>query len=154
MGRKGRGSLAGVLAAASLLLFAVPASAVVFRGDTSQTGQRAKVFVGSGGRIKLARITWTAECRDNGSLSDGTHFIPPFDRASKSGFLDRGGYRAHSRRYDFRYRGVIAGKRHGDVFRGRFKVKIVVKRDGAHVDTCRSGTVRWEAHRAADGHGG
>ena len=134
------------LAALSMLMFAAAATAAeakVFRGKTSQ-GRPASAVIGSDGLLRAARVNWRSRCTQGGRLRDKTIFTRPHDRSTPDAFLDEGTYRRKDDNgYRLRFTSSIRATRiadaRGDGWRGSFRIKVLVTRNGRYVDTCRSG---------------
>jgi hypothetical protein len=138
------------LAALSMLMFvaaAASADAKVFRGKTSQ-GRAASVVIGSDGLLRSARVNWRSRCSQGGRLRDKTGFSRPHDQSSPDAFLDEGTYRRNDDNgYRLRFTTSIRGTRiadeRGERWRGTFRMKVLVSRNGRYVDTCRTGRLRF-----------
>ena len=138
------------LAALSMLMFvaaAAGAEAKVFRGKTDQ-GRPASVVIGSDGLLRAARVNWRSRCKQGGRLRDKTIFLRPHDQSSPDAFLDEGTYRrSDGNGYRLRFTGSIRAARssgaRGERWRGTFRMKVLVTRNGRYVDTCRTGRLRF-----------
>jgi hypothetical protein len=141
--------LIALAALSTLMLAAAPASAEakVFRGKTNQ-GRPASVVIGSDGLLRAARVNWRSRCTQGGKLRDKTIFMRPHDQSSPDAFFDEGTYRRRdSGGYRLRFTGSIRATRiadsSGERWRGRFRMKVLVSRNGRYVDTCRAGRLRF-----------
>ena len=134
------------LATLSMLMFAAAAAsaeAKVFRGKTNQ-GRAASVVIGSDGLLRKASVNWRSRCKQGGRLRDKTYFLRPIDQSTPDAFLDEGTYRRKDGNgYRLRFSGSIRAARIADAggerWRGTFRMKILVTRNGRYVDTCRTG---------------
>ena len=121
------------------------AGATTWRGKTAQD-RPVMVRTGGDGLVKRVRISWRAKCR-KGNYTSTTLFVPPFDAAAAAAFEDEGSYRVDLRR-GLRARHtafVSASLEAKGVWRGTFRVRTRVTRDGRFVDSCRLKGERWSA---------
>ena len=138
------------LVALSMLMFvaaATAAEAKVFRGKTNQ-GRPASVVIGSDGLLRQARVNWRSRCAQGGRLRDKTGFSRPHDQSTPDAFFDEGTYRrADGNGYRLRFTTSIRATRiadaRGERWRGTFRMKVLVTRNGRYVDTCRTGRLRF-----------
>jgi hypothetical protein len=139
--------LAAAVFAASSALLAAPAhvDAKLWKGQTTQ-GRLASVRTGGDGIVNRVRIRWKATCE--GSTRTGqTLFVPPLDSAAAQAFADAGTSRANlgggvRSRDTLSVRGTLGANGR---WRGTFRLRSVLRRDGDVVDRCRVGPVRWRA---------
>jgi hypothetical protein len=137
---------------AVLLLMAPVAHAAVFSGRTSQD---RKVVLQTNARDlpSAIGIRWHAPCADGGRLVQTTNIETPFDERTRTFLRDRGAYRTtvedrQGREYNLRIRRAIRGRLvDEDTWRGRFRARAVVRRNGERVTTCRKRGIRWRATR-------
>jgi len=130
---------------AGTLILALPATAdaATWEGKTRQ-GRGVMVHTGAGGKVDRARIGWRARC-GNGTYKSRTLFVEPLDSASATAFEDAGSYGARPAGYRARISVRIAGTLDDGVWRGTFRVRVRVSKNGEHVDTCRLRRLRWSA---------
>jgi hypothetical protein len=129
-------ALAGLLAAPAL-------ADVRLSGRTSQ--DRA-VFLRTDDSGLPVRVTirWHAPCEPRGRYVDETTFLPPFDRRSRRRFRDAGTYRHRDRAGRYRVRVRMVGRRVAPRrWRGTFRGRATVRRDGIVIATCETREVRW-----------
>lgn len=132
----------------AVLACAAPAEAAQeLRGKTSQ--QRAIVVrLADDGHVTFARFDWVARCRGgNFRLFDGrTNLGEPMQTSTPTEFSDAGSY---SERFKGGIRARISvtgrGTRQADgSWAGTFRItKLVARRRGKRVGTCRSSVIRW-----------
>jgi hypothetical protein len=145
---RSRSAITAVSAVAALTA-ALPAgaeAATAFRGETKQ-GRLASVVTQPDGTPTRSRISWRAPCRTGGRYSSVTRFVPPYDAVAPNSFEDAGvlhatpakGLRASLTLYN---RGSL---RADGTWKGVFRVKVVVTRNGKWVDTCRLRRDTWTA---------
>jgi hypothetical protein len=136
----------GVVCVTSVAALAGPAEGARWKGTTSQ-GRTVKVETGADGLVTAFRIRWLARCRRGTRLRAPTVFTRPIDRLEPAAFEDGGTYR-------FRIRGgyrvtdtAFAQGRltAGNVWRGTFHNRSVVRRNGRVVTRCRIKRIRWSA---------
>lgn len=129
-------------------LIAVPALADVrFSGRTSQD---RPVFVRTDDDGLPVRVTirWHAPCEPRGRYFDETTFIPEFDLQTRRRFRDAGTYRHRDRAGRYRVRVRIVGRRvSARRWRGTFRGRAVVRKDGQVIATCAARDIRWRARR-------
>ena len=138
------------LATLSMLMFvaaAASAEAKVFRGKTNQ-GRAASVVIGSDGLLRAARVNWRSRCSQGGRLRDKTGFSRPHDQSSPDAFFDEGTYRrndgnGYRLRFTTSIRAIRTTGDRGERWRGSFRMKVLVTRNGRYVDTCRTGRLRF-----------
>jgi hypothetical protein len=136
-----------LLAAAfvALLVAPAPAAADRWKGRTSQ-GRLVTVRTGDDGVVNRVRIRWKTTCQ--GSTRTGqTVFVPPLDSAGTTSFADAGTSRFNlgggvRSRDTVSVRGTLGGRGR---WRGTFRLRSVLRRDGEVVDRCRVGRIRWRA---------
>jgi hypothetical protein len=85
-----------------------------------------------------------------GRVHDKTIFTRPHDESTPDGFFDAGVYRGRDEQgYRLRFTVSVRGTRiadaRGERRRGTFRAKVLVTRRGHHVDTCRTGRLRFTA---------
>ena len=139
-----------LIAATALLALAVPASAGAAERLTGKTSQdrRIVVRVGDDGQVTLERFGWVARCTARGfDLFDGsTKLVQPMAVSTPTEFSDRGSYSAKYKDGS-RARVTISGGglRNADgSWAGTFRVeRVVVRRNGRRVGTCRSREITW-----------
>jgi hypothetical protein len=139
--------LAAAACAAASALVALPAhaEATLWKGETSQ-GRLASVRTGTDGIVNRVRIRWKARCQ--GSTRTGqTVFAPPLDNAAAREFTDAGTSRFNlgggvRSRDTVSVRGTLGDDGR---WRGRFRLRSVLRRNGEVVDRCRVGPIRWRA---------
>ena len=139
--------LAAVAFAASTAFLAAPAQAdaTLWKGQTSQ-GRLASARTGTDEIVNRVRIRWKARCRDS-TRTGQTVFVPPLDSATATEFGDAGTSRSNlgggvRSRDTVSVQGTLGGDGR---WRGRYKLRSVLRRDGEVVDRCRVGPVRWRA---------
>jgi hypothetical protein len=139
--------MAAAACAASTALLAVPAQAgaKLWKGQTTQ-GRLASVRTGGDAIVNRVRIRWKARCQ--GSTRTGqTVFVPPLDSATAQAFADAGTSRFNlggglRSRDTVSVRGTLGDDGR---WRGRFRLRSVLRRDSDVVDRCRVGPIRWRA---------
>jgi hypothetical protein len=128
-----------------------PAEPRVYRGETQQD-RRVSVRTGTDGLVDRVRIGWVAStCRRGRSYGTTTVDTPPFDAVSADRLRDafayversRGGIRA-------RVAVTLVAERSGrgarERWSGTVRARVVVRRAGRRVDTCRTRrAIRWTA---------
>jgi hypothetical protein len=142
-------TLASAIACAAALAAPVVADARTWRGETEQ-GRTASVRTGADDLVNLVRVGWRAPCR-KGHYVSRTLFLPPLDVSEPDRFEDAGSYWS---RLDDGYRArhiVFVRGRLGadDRWRGVFRVRTRVRRDGRVIDRCRLDRVRWSAEASS-----
>jgi hypothetical protein len=133
------------LACAAVLAVPATADAKTWRGKTKR-GRAVSVRTGADDLVNQVRVSWRAPCR-KGHYVSRTLFLPPFDVSEAAHFEDAGvvskriggGYRA---RHRLLVRGTLGAD---DRWRGTFRVRTRVSRNGRVVDICRLKGVRWSA---------
>ena len=138
---------AAAACAALAAVVAVPAQAdaKLWKGKTTQ-GRLASVRTGADDIVNRVKIRWKASCK--GSTRTGkTVFVPPLDSAGAQAFADAG-----TSRFDLggglRSRDTVSVRgtlRADGRWRGTFRLRSVLRRDGEVVDRCRVGPIRWRA---------
>ena len=129
-----------------------PVEPRTYRGETQQD-RRVVLRTGTDGLVRRVRVDWVAtRCRrERFRYASQTVDTPPFDAVSETRLRDeydyversRGGVRAT-------VTVTLAARREGTADRehwsGTFRARVVVRRDGRRVDTCRTArTVRFTA---------
>lgn len=138
---------------AGVLLF-LPATGAAAAGWVHYRGRTSR-----GGAVRLAAhpperkisggITWSVRCSE-GRLHTTTPFVQPFDSTHPPAFAASGsavhrdphGVRI---RYTVAIRGHKAGRR---TWRGTFRTRAVVRRNGRRIARCHLGRIRWHARRS------
>jgi hypothetical protein len=138
-------AVAGCAASAVLAAVPAPADAELWKGKTTQ-GRPASVRTGADTIVNRVRIRWKARCQ--GSTRTGqTVFTPPLDSAGARAFADAGTSR-------FNLGGGVRSRDTVSVngtlgddgrWRGRFRMRSVLRRNGEVVDRCGVGPIRWRA---------
>ena len=134
------------LALAVAMLVAVPAvaEAETWRGKTRQ-GRTVWVRTGDDDRVERVSVSWKATCQ-KGSYMSRTVFLRPFDVSEAAEFEDRGTYRVSVKGgYRARHTVFVHGTLDDDRWRGIFRVRTRVTKDGHFVDRCRLRRVTWIA---------
>jgi hypothetical protein len=132
------------------LMLAVPgvAGATTWRGKTRQD-RAVMVRTGADDLVKRVRISWGARCQKKGRYTSTTLFVRPFDAASTTAFEDAGTYHARvPGGYRARHTVSVSAVLDGGVWRGSFRVRTRVTRNGRFIDSCRLKRVRWSAREA------
>ncbi len=139
---------AACVALAALVAVPAQADAKLWKGKTTQ-GRPASVRTGADGIVNRVRIRWKARCQ--GSTRTGqTVFTPPLDSAAADAFADAGTSRFNlgggvRSRDTVSVRGTFGDDGR---WRGSFRLRSVLRRDGEVVDRCRVGPIRWRASPA------
>jgi hypothetical protein len=139
---------AACVALAALVAVPAQADAKLWKGKTTQ-GRPASVRTGADGIVNRVRIRWKARCQ--GSTRTGqTVFTPPLDSAAADAFADAGTSRFNlgggvRSRDTVSVRGTLGDDGR---WRGSFRLRSVLRRDGEVVDRCRVGPIRWRARPA------
>ena len=143
------GKLAPVLACAVLLAAPAMADAKTWRGKTKQ-GRMVSVRTGADDLVNQVRVGWRAPCK-KGHYVSRTLFPPPFDVSEADVFEDTGTYTTDTQDgYRARHRVFVRGTLSADDrWRGTFRVRTRVSRDGRVVDNCRLQRVRWTAEASS-----
>jgi len=99
--------------------------------------------------VNRARIRWKATCR-NSTRTGQTVFTPPLDSAGTREFADAGTSRFHlgggvRSRDTVSVRGVLTERGR---WRGSFRLRSTLRRNGRVIDRCRIGSLRWRARPA------
>jgi len=135
----------------AILVVAVPvAHAALFSGRTSQD-RKVLLETDADDLPSAIGIRWHARCADGGRLVQPTNFAPPFDESSRTFVRDGGPYRStvrddEGRKYNLRIRAHIRGRLVDEnTWRGRFRARAKVRRNGELVTTCRKRGIRWRA---------
>lgn len=137
-------TLALTVVVAAVLVAPTAADARTWRGKTTQ-GRAVTVATGADGLVERVRVSWRAPCR-KGRYVSRTLFLPPFDVSEQARFEDAGSYRSRVEGgYRARHRVLVRGRRDGDRWRGTFRVRTRVLREGRLVDRCGLRRVRWTA---------
>jgi hypothetical protein len=128
---------------AAAAVFPAAASAKTWKG---KTGQKRAVVVRTGddGVVNRVQIGWRARCA-NGNYKSSTVFRQPLDSATTTAFADAGDYRGHPKGYTARIWVRVAGTLDDGSWRGTFRVRVRVKKNGKVIDTCRLKGLRWRA---------
>jgi hypothetical protein len=140
-----RALLALIVLSLAATIAPATASAATWKGKTKQ-GRAVVVHTDSDRRVDRVRIGWRARC-GSGAYTSQTLFRAPLDTAKATAFAHDGDYRARPSGYRARIWVHIAGSLDNRVWRGRFRVRVRVKKDGKVVDTCRLKRLRWRAAR-------
>ena len=133
----------GVLTVCVVAALPATADAATWKGKTRQ-GRAAVVRTDSGGVVDRVRIGWKAHCA-NGEYKSRTLFVAPLDSATATSFAHAGNYRGRPEGYKARIWVRVSGTLADDVWRGTFRVRVRVSRNGEVVDTCRLKRLRWRA---------
>jgi hypothetical protein len=138
-------TFAPAVACAALLAVPAVAEAKTWRGKTEQ-GRAVSVRTGTDDLVNQVRVAWRAPCR-KGHYVSRTLFVPPLDVSEPDRFEDAGTYRSRLKggyraRHTVYVRGRLGAE---DRWRGVFRVRTRVRRDGRVIDRCRLDGVRWEA---------
>jgi hypothetical protein len=138
-------SLALATVCAAVLVAPAAADARTWRGTTKQ-GRAVSVTTGADGLVNQVRLNWRAPCR-KGRYVSRTVFLPPFDVSQANVFEDAGTYRSRvPGGYRARHRVFVRGALGADDrWRGVFRVRTRVLREGRLVDRCRLERLRWSA---------
>jgi hypothetical protein len=137
--------LAPAIGCALVLAAPALADAKTWRGETNQ-GRAVSVRTDADDLVDQVRVSWRAPCK-KGHYVSRTLFEPPLDVSETDVFEHSGtyhkllddGYRARNTVF---VRGRLGAD---DRWRGTFRVRTRVTRDGEPVDRCRLKRVRWEA---------
>jgi len=135
-----------LVAVCGVVLVAPPAAgAKTWRGKTAQD-RPVMVRTSGDGLVKRVRISWRAKCR-KGNYTSTTSFVPPFDASTTATFEDEGSYSVDLRRgLRARHTAFLSGSLDAKgVWRGTFRVRTRVTRNGRFVDSCRLKGERWSA---------
>jgi hypothetical protein len=121
------------------------AEAKTWRGETEQ-GRAVSVRTGADDLVNQVRVGWRAPCR-KGHYVSRTLFVPPLDVSEPDRFEHAGSYRSRLKDgYRARHTVYVRGRLGADDrWRGTFRVRTRVRRDGRLVDRCRLDGLRWEA---------
>jgi len=138
-------------ALAVTLMFAAEANAATYTGDTSQ-GRAAKLrdSDATGVPTKFA-ISWqTKKCnRPTTTYTDRTVFNG-FRTATRQNFASRGSYRFNDGQFSGRVRVRVSGQRKSQAaWRGGFRARVRVFRNGNQYDRCRLRPIGWNVRRGA-----
>jgi hypothetical protein len=138
-------TLAPAVACAAVLAVPAVADAKVWRGKTEQ-GRAVSVRTGTDDLVNQVRVAWRAPCR-KGHYVSRTLFVPPLDVSQPDRFEDAGTYRSRLKDgYRARHTVYVRGRLGADDrWRGVFRVRTRVRRDGRVIDRCRLDRVSWEA---------
>jgi hypothetical protein len=138
-------TLAPALACAAVLAAPAVADATTWRGKTDQ-GRAASVQTGADDLVIQVRVAWRAPCR-KGTYVSRTLFVPPLDVSETDRFEHAGTYRSRLKDgYRARHTVYVRGRLGADDhWRGVFRVRTRVRRDGRVIDRCRLDRVRWSA---------
>jgi hypothetical protein len=139
-------TLASAIVCALVLAAPAAADAKTWRGKTKQ-GRAVTVRTGADDLVDQVRVGWRAPCKEGQYYVSRTLFEPPLDVSETDVFEHSGtyhkllddGYRA---RHTVFVRGRLGSD---DRWRGTFRVRTRVTRDGELVDRCRIKRVRWSA---------
>ena len=151
---------AAVLTAAVGVAVAVPPPPdSTFSGETSQTNiQRHAVQVDtdSNGHVSQVIIQWRAKCKVKGQFWSSTKRI----RRGTQGLPQSGDVFSRTQTYTADAGGGIKGRikytlsgsfTDDDNVNGTFKARVVVRRNGRKIDTCKLPQITWSATRATQG---
>jgi hypothetical protein len=135
------------LAVGFAVVLAAPAAAdaKTWRGKTEQ-GRAVAVRTGADDLVNRVRVSWRAPCK-KGHYVSRTLFEPPLDVSETDVFEHSGTYRkrlpdGYRARNTVFVRGTLGAD---DRWRGTFRVRTRVSRQGEVVDSCRLKRVRWTA---------
>ena len=134
-----------------LLALAPVADAAKFRGQTSQD-RRAVVVTDAADMPVRITIFWRAPC-GQGALRDDTLLLSPFDESTATFVRDTRRYKTEisdteGRTYRFRARARVRARQVTDnKWRGRFRVRGGLRRNGEVFTRCDTGPIRWRATR-------
>jgi hypothetical protein len=135
------------LAVGFAVVLAAPtvAEAKTWRGKTKQ-GRAVTVRTGADDLVDPVRVSWRAPCK-KGHYVSRTLFAPPLDVSKADVFEDSGTYhKLLDDDYRARNTVFVRGRLGADGrWRGKFRVRTLVTRDGEVVDSCRLKRVRWTA---------
>jgi hypothetical protein len=133
---------------ALLVIAAVPAEAsadVRYRGKSGQE-RLVTLRTGDDGVPKRFGINWRADCRRPGFVfTSSTTFLPAFDSAARTRFVDEDRYRVRDEGSSLRavFDGRVAGNRVSPRrWRGVFRISVRILRGGTLLDRCYLRT-RW-----------
>ena len=145
-----RGGLPLIACLAGVLALAGPAHAATYKGKTSQGKRVALLTHGQGEFTRITFFEWRSRCNSGGRFTETTRFKQPLDRSAPGRFFDRSIYRLRQSdgNYRIRVRVLVRGDRVSPRrWKGVFKPKAVIKRNGNRVATCDPGKIRWNATR-------
>ena len=144
-----RGGLPLIVCLAGVLALAGPSHAATHTGKTSQD-RRVALLTNQDELTRLTFFKWRSRCSSGGRFIETTSFKQPLTRSAPGLFFDRSFYRIRQTDGNFRIRVKVRVR--GDRvaprrWKGVFKPKAVVKRNGNVVATCDPGRIRWHARR-------
>ena len=135
------------LAVGCALVLAAPAAAdaKTWRGKTKQ-GRAVTVTTGADDLVNRVRVSWRAPCK-KGHYVSRTLFRPPLDVSETDVFEHRAPTTSSWTTATGRATRCSCEGRLGadDRWRGTFRVRTRVSRNGRQVDSCRIKRVRWSA---------
>ena len=139
-------TLAPAICCALVLAAPAAAEAKTWRGKTNQ-GRAVSVRTGADDLVDQVRVSWRAPCKKGDYYVSRTLFEPPLDVSETDVFAHSGTYRkrlpgGYRARNTVFVRGTLGAD---DRWRGTFRARTRVTRDGEVVDRCRLKRVRWMA---------
>ena len=148
------GIVAGATAAVAVAVPPPPSSQLT--GDTSQTAIRhhgVEVDTDAAGHVSPVYIQWQAKCKAKGKFWTSTTKI-----ANKNGIPQQGDVFKLTHSYTANAGGGIKGRitfklagqfTDNDNANGTWSAKVIVKRHGKKIDSCKTPRITWTAARAA-----
>ena len=137
--------LAAAVGCVIVLVAPAAADARTWRGKTTQ-GRTVSVRTGADDLVNHVRVSWRAPCR-KGHYVSRTLFQPPLDVSEPDRFEHAGTYRkrlpdGYRARHTVFVRATLGAD---DRWKGTFRVRTRVLRNGRLVDSCRLRRLRWSA---------
>jgi hypothetical protein len=129
-----------LLSVAIALTVASSANAALFKGQTSQGEDVGLRTDGEGVPTRLWLKKFRADCKGDAFFRDrGYGYIAPFDKASASLLYDASRLRVRGGgATTYHYRDEMRARRRSEAkWSGKINMRIVVRKHGRHVNTCR-----------------
>ena len=138
-------TVAPAVICAAVLAVPAAADAKTWRGKTEQ-GRAVSVTTGADDLVDRVRVAWRAPCR-NGHYVSRTLFLAPLDVSERDRFEHAGSYRSRLKDgYRARHTVFVRGRLGADDrWRGVFRVRTRVGREGRVIDRCGLERLRWSA---------